>query len=1120
MAGKKIVFQRLQLQGFGPYREAVDIYFQPGINNLVAENEKGKSTMAAGLTAVIFGLPAVSDPAKFGLACYRNWQNPAACTGELEFTVNKERFSIERDFDTNRVCFAKLGAGGEMQTVLAEGTHNPNAKRPHPAYENKLKETFGLFSRELFVNTFYLTQPLPELKSLSREVQKLLSGGGVDFGRALKALEKELKEWTKYTADLGVTSRNLQKDRELELITRKITGLQERLDKDRQAVDSLEEVQEKLQKIEEQCAAAQQDWRHKRRVQEAWSEWKRLQESYQSALRDYRQLLRADEEAAMVQQEGTALLQLLDEKYPELKEAGEETGRLLEELLILEEKKRGFQENFRKLQHFLEVKEAEKTRLEKRLTEFPRWEELGADPAGQVQVMQKNAAACLQEWSVFQGNLKKIADKESVLATRYGLFQQAGPAEQEALASYTQIDSRLKRAQQVAAEDLEKARVGQDGYTRALHAFKEKFQDLEQEIANEAAAEQKIAAAEQKLIARERESVLEKRVEQLEKKLIPSISLRLCCTFGFATVAGVAAAVIFTDPLLRVVVALVGGLAGFLGARPLSVFLNANTKKELRKTAGELAGCRQELARLDAVLGSFSMAGPAQLGALTEKIKQYREEKAGLEALKGQLPGIAAQKRLETGFQQATLEYQRFLEMTEKFVAVFPDLEAAFGQWKQLSEEKKRIRQETNRYAWENFSCSAQQVSEADPRGEGLAERWQETAYFLKIFFPAGEYTTVYELLNVLEKADLPAWEELKMKAQEYAALVNGILKLGTELETATLQKNEQEKRLSGLQEKFDESAAGIQPILAGAGGNLQKVRERWAARQSVQRKLDLKNAALQAILKQYQVASLEKLNDKKSEAELQAREYFARWEKHIEKYPGLPKVEEKENVGKIIKSMDDLAREVEVLEKRSAEFQKKREAIRAQQLQLQGRDLVNIAQVETELAALRKNKEAVQLLSEALAVAHKELTAAIAGYQSSYLQYLEEQATKYYREITRNKARRITLDEKFYLQVQEGGRPCEITQLSKGAQDQLYLALRFAVADLLAENFKLPFIFDDPFVSSDDGRLENIQEILDRASRERQFAILSHNEVFSGWGAPVELVFNNSAAKKLRCQA
>ena len=436
MAGKKITFQRLLLQGFGPYREAVEVYFQPGTNNLIAENEKGKSTLAAGLTAVIFGLPAVSDPAKFGLACYRNWEQPSSCTGELEFTVNNEQFLIERDFDTNRVCFAKLEPDGGVQTILAEGTHNPNAKRPHPDYERKLKEIFGLLSRELFVSTFYLTQPLPELKSLSREVQKLLSGGGVDFARVLKTLEKELKEWTKYTADLGVTSRNLQKDRELELIEKKIASLQDRIEKDRQAVDSLEEVQEELQKIEEQSAKAQQEWRNKRKVLEAWAEWKRLQGSYQSALRDYKQISRACEETEKIQQESSAMKQLLKKEYPELAEAGEETGRRLEDLSILEEKKRGYQDDLAQQERFLQEKKMEKARLEEELENYPRWEELGADPEGEGAGYAKKCCSLPAGMGYLQDKLKNIDSQESLLVSRYSLFSRLAE-EREAVENYS-----------------------------------------------------------------------------------------------------------------------------------------------------------------------------------------------------------------------------------------------------------------------------------------------------------------------------------------------------------------------------------------------------------------------------------------------------------------------------------------------------------------------------------------------------------------------------------------------------------------------------------------------------------------------------------------------------------
>lgn len=1109
MAGKKIAYQRLLLQGFGPYREAVEVHFQPGTNNLVTANERGKSTLVAGLTAVIFGLPASSDPAKFGLACYRNWENPPSCRGKLEFTVNNERFLIERDFDTNRVCLAKLGLAGEVQTILAEGTHNPNAKKPHPDYARKLKEIFGLLSRELFISTFCVTQPLPELKGLSHEVQKLLSGGGVDFASVLKSLEEELKEWTKYTGDLGVTSRNQQKERELELLKKEITRLQDRLEQDRLAVDSLEKVQEELQKIEEQSTQVQQAWRSKKKVLEAWSDWKRLQGNYQSALRDYNRLSRACAESVKIQAEIDAAQELLTKEYPELAQSGEETGRRLEEFTLLEEKKKGYQEDLKQQKCFWQEKEAEKAKLEKELANFSRWGELGVDPRGQLRGTRKNAEACLQEWAAFQEKLNKIAALESLLSSEYSLLEQASPEEREAVKNYVKISAEREKILREASEKLKWARAQQENQAQVLRALQEKYQDLTPEISDEETVGQKSDAAKQKLAALERESLLQEKAAWLKKRLLPPAALRLLFAAIFAAAFALAAGVALPSGgsfLLQVFAVLAGGLAGYWGAGLLFSLLRTKDRGELQAATQELAACREEISGLNDILGSFAAAGPAQLGALLEKVKQFREEKTAWEALESRLPDAAQLARLEVDFQQSTAAYHSFLAMTEKFSTVFPDVEEAYSRWQKLLEERERRWQEAETFARETFGCTVQQASGADPLAEGTADLWRETVYFLKIFFPEGEYTTVADLLVLLEEISLPEWEKLEAKAQEYVAVVNGIQKLNTELETAALQVQEQEERLSGLQKEIDRFNEGLRAILMGAAGDLQTTRARWEACQSIRRELDLKNAALRAILNQYQAAKLEKLKDKKSEAELHVREHLSKWGEHIEKYPGLPKIEESENIGEIIKSMENLVGEVQALEEHSMELQKKREVIRTRQLQLQGRDLINIAQVELELAELKKKKEDIELLRDAITVAHVELTAAIASYQNSYLQYLEERATEHYRQITHNTARRLTFDANFHLQVEEGGRPCEIAQLSKGAQDQLYLALRFAVADLLAENYKLPFIFDDPFVSSDYGRLENIREILERAAAERQFAVFSHNEVFFSWGAPLKI--------------
>ncbi|MGI5883071.1 MAG: AAA family ATPase, partial [Dethiobacteria bacterium] len=80
MSGRKVTFQKLILEGFGPYREATEFIFSESINSFVAENESGKTTMSAGLIAVLFGLShRQKTNTPFNLGNFRNWENPARC---------------------------------------------------------------------------------------------------------------------------------------------------------------------------------------------------------------------------------------------------------------------------------------------------------------------------------------------------------------------------------------------------------------------------------------------------------------------------------------------------------------------------------------------------------------------------------------------------------------------------------------------------------------------------------------------------------------------------------------------------------------------------------------------------------------------------------------------------------------------------------------------------------------------------------------------------------------------------------------------------------------------------------------------------------------------------------
>lgn len=155
----------------------------------------------------------------------------------------------------------------------------------------------------------------------------------------------------------------------------------------------------------------------------------------------------------------------------------------------------------------------------------------------------------------------------------------------------------------------------------------------------------------------------------------------------------------------------------------------------------------------------------------------------------------------------------------------------------------------------------------------------------------------------------------------------------------------------------------------------------------------------------------------------------------------------------------------------------------------------------EVELQELKEEQGSLEQQADALTLAYQELGAAIDEYSQTYQQRLEEKATRYFQNISGVNERRIALDERLNLGIIENGRPIAPEYLSKGARDQMYLSLRFAVADLLAANVKLPLIFDDPFTGSDMERLARIRQILTEQSAERQFFILAHAEHYIDWG-------------------
>lgn len=105
-------------------------------------------------------------------------------------------------------------------------------------------------------------------------------------------------------------------------------------------------------------------------------------------------------------------------------------------------------------------------------------------------------------------------------------------------------------------------------------------------------------------------------------------------------------------------------------------------------------------------------------------------------------------------------------------------------------------------------------------------------------------------------------------------------------------------------------------------------------------------------------------------------------------------------------------------------------------------------------------------------------------------MQQLLEKASGVLEMLTDGDYSRIFLKDGYEPEIWDGSRRISLFQLSTGCAEQVYLALRIAMQDLLLSEEEMPLIFDDAFVYFDEERLERI--LLYLSKLERQVILLT----------------------------
>ena len=149
-------------------------------------------------------------------------------------------------------------------------------------------------------------------------------------------------------------------------------------------------------------------------------------------------------------------------------------------------------------------------------------------------------------------------------------------------------------------------------------------------------------------------------------------------------------------------------------------------------------------------------------------------------------------------------------------------------------------------------------------------------------------------------------------------------------------------------------------------------------------------------------------------------------------------------------------------------------------------------AELSTQLEALQSRVRQLRLTLNAITLAQNTLAAATAQLQSRFAPRIAKRARELFSAMTGNRYDRLSFNQDLTLDVGAQGEDILRSSLwrSDGTVDQLYLALRLAVAEALTPN--APLVLDDALVRFDDTRLKAALDILQAEAQRRQILLFT----------------------------
>lgn len=1038
--------ERLQIQGFGRIRDR-DIRLNAPITVLAGPNEAGKSTILHFVRAMLYGIPSRSYPGE-------RFEPPGGGAHGGVLTARAEDGSA---WTVSRFASREGGSAsgrGERLSIVkttAQGT------AVHMTQDDLEKGLLGGLSRDMFKQLFAVTlTELQEIRTLqSEEMGSYLFhagfGGGAGIVRAERRLFQEMERLYKPRGRVQESAKVLQS---IERLEREISESRAYLSKYMAADSKLLETGKSIGETEQKRAGISERLVLLQKAQDIRPQWLKWKEA---ALE-----LAGLPEAASYPEEGVLRWHRLQEELDRLRirqkelehaEAAmnEQLGRLqpAESLLAkgplidrLAARREPIQVRIKELQEFSGEEAALREQLQRLLRQMdPRWgmAELRAfsGSAAEREAVRRYAAG-------FAGYDRRM---ESLAWEREQKGRQLEAAEYE-----------LRRAEAAYGEKKE------DGTARfAMFIPKSKAELLPVWNEIQSAAERWRETRLERFSLQEmeeREAAVDKRIRALYRKLLwGSVFLTLLlpgALWLLQSPLGAGAA-------LALLAAADAGL--WLGSRRSS----AKAERTSRRHAKSYDPGNEE-SRLSSLISSL-VADPLAASARAEGKGEGRRDaffaEQDLESALRELRKLVDawllwQDELERSKAEALSARQRtealrhelasLRRKMDKEQGIFAELEKEWQHWLAERELQASSSPET---VMDLFGFAEQgmelvrRLDWLDRKMRGLEQEIRAYEEECRLVLPDREESgpSTFFRLEAAERA----WDEEKKllrqreivisrlePVQEERIRVNGEIEAVTRsmaslLAEAKAADGEQFLRLGAASERRKELERNIRQLAVGMFGGWPREREE----------------ALRGVLDEHDAASLDEAV-KEAERELGQAELLLSELRQLQ--------------GRLLQERDDLAR------------------LCAQDTALQ--------QLEEQKAALKDiaGQYAVRALCAEMIANTRSI------YEREKQPQLLKLASSYFAELTRGSYARVVmkLGDKRLLAEHRSAGLIDSTLLSRGTAEQLYLAMRFALAGSMNGTTAVPLLLDDLFVNFDEERMCSALDLAGKLAAERQIIMLT----------------------------